>query len=159
MNGNILAALSATFFGNPLTYVPIGVISLQTGHWLLGSQPVAEVDATLADKFLAAGWDLWYNIYAYATGTPVDWTGLKIFYDEVFYPYMIGGIIPGLIVATVGYLLSVPLIRTYQQRRRRKIKAKFEAIKKRAELEPVNSPHAPSGTTPPSRSPKIGRTD
>ncbi|MBW3241575.1 DUF2062 domain-containing protein [Epibacterium sp. DP7N7-1] len=159
MNGNILAALSATFFGNPLTYVPIGVISLQTGHWLLGSQPVAEVDATLADKFLAAGWDLWYNIYAYATGTPVDWTGLKIFYDEVFYPYMIGGIIPGLIVATVGYMLSVPLIRTYQQRRRRKIKAKFEAIKKRAELEPVNSPHAPSGTTPPSRSPKIGRTD
>ena len=120
---------------------------------------VAEVDATLADKFLAAGWDLWYNIYAYATGTPVDWSGLKIFYDEVFYPYMIGGIIPGLIVATVGYMLSVPLIRTYQQRRRRKIKAKFEAIKKRAELEPVNSPHAPSGTTPPSRSPKIGRTD
>ena len=37
MRGNILAALMATFFGNPLTYVPIGLVSLQTGHWLLGS--------------------------------------------------------------------------------------------------------------------------
>ncbi|MFY1707579.1 DUF2062 domain-containing protein [Tritonibacter scottomollicae] len=159
MNGNLLAALSATFFGNPLTYVPIGVISLQTGHWLLGSQPVAEVDATLMDKFLAAGWDLWYNVYAYATGTPTDWTGLVIFYDEVFYPYMIGGLLPGVIVATVGYILSVPVIRTYQLRRRRKIKAKFDAIKKRAELEAVNSPHAPSGTPPPGRSPKVGRPE
>jgi len=159
MNGNLLAALSATFFGNPLTYVPIGVISLQTGHWLLGSQPVAEVDATLTDKFLAAGWDLWYNVYAYATGTPTDWTGLVIFYDEVFYPYMIGGLLPGVIVATVGYILSVPVIRTYQLRRRRKIKAKFDAIKKRAELEAVNSPHAPSGPPPPGRSPKVGRSE
>ncbi|WP_417818392.1 DUF2062 domain-containing protein [Tritonibacter scottomollicae] len=159
MNGNLLAALSATFFGNPLTYVPIGVISLQTGHWLLGSQPVAEVDATLTDKFLAAGWDLWYNVYAYATGTPTDWTGLVIFYDEVFYPYMIGGLLPGVIVATVGYILSVPVIRTYQLRRRRKIKAKFDAIKKRAELEAVNSPHAPSGTPPPGRNPKVGRPE
>lgn len=159
MRGNILAALLATFFGNPLTYVPIGVISLQTGHWLLGSQPVAEVDATLTDKFLAAGWDLWYNVYAYATGTPTDWTGLVIFYDEVFYPYMIGGLLPGVIVATVGYILSVPVIRTYQLRRRRKIKAKFDAIKKRAELEAVNSPHAPSGTPPPGRTPKVGRPE
>ena len=39
MRGNILASLLATFFGTPLTYVPIGVISLQTGHWLLGQPP------------------------------------------------------------------------------------------------------------------------
>ena len=31
MRGNVIAALMATFFGNPLTYVPIGVISLKTG--------------------------------------------------------------------------------------------------------------------------------
>ncbi len=159
MNGNILAALSATFFGNPLTYVPIGVISLQTGHWLLGSQPVAQVDATLTDKFLAAGADLWYNFYAIATGTATDWTGLAIFYHEVFYPYLIGGLIPGLITGVVGYILSVPLIRSYQQRRKRKIKAKFDAIKKRAELEAVNSPHAPRGTKPPSASSHPGKTD
>jgi len=36
MRGNILAALMSTFFGNPLTYVPIGVVALTTGHWLWG---------------------------------------------------------------------------------------------------------------------------
>ncbi|OIQ28634.1 MAG: DNA-directed RNA polymerase subunit omega [Alphaproteobacteria bacterium MedPE-SWcel] len=154
INGNLLAALSATFFGNPLTYVPIGVISLQTGHWLLGSQPMAEVNATLADKFLAAGGDLWFNLSAFVSGTATDWTGLVIFYHEVFYPYLIGGLIPGLVAGTVGYIVSVPLIRSYQERRKRKIKAKFEAIKKRAELEAVNSPHAPRGTHPPSSSPR-----
>ena len=35
-NGNALAALLATFFGNPLTYIPIGLVSLQTGHFILG---------------------------------------------------------------------------------------------------------------------------
>lgn len=38
MRGNLLAALMATFFGNPLTYVPIGIASLKTGHWLLGTR-------------------------------------------------------------------------------------------------------------------------
>ncbi|OBY27801.1 DUF2062 domain-containing protein [Leisingera sp. JC1] len=135
MNGNILASLSATFFGNPLTYVPIGVASLQTGHWLLGTEFDQEVDKSLVGKFLAAGGDLKDNLIALFMDRPADWQGLHLFYDEVFYPYMIGGVIPGVISATVCYLLSLPVIRVYQQRRRAKIKAKFEAIKKRAEVD------------------------
>lgn len=46
MNGNILAALLATFFGNPLTYLPIGIVSLKTGHFLLGN----DFDHTSAEK-------------------------------------------------------------------------------------------------------------
>ncbi|KIC35016.1 DUF2062 domain-containing protein [Leisingera sp. ANG-M7] len=135
MNGNILASLSATFFGNPLTYVPIGVASLQTGHWLLGTEFDQEVDKSLVGKFMAAGGDLKDNLIALFMDRPADWQGLHLFYDEVFYPYMIGGVIPGVISATVCYLLSLPVIRVYQQRRRAKIKAKFEAIKKRAEVD------------------------
>ncbi|MEW2912529.1 DUF2062 domain-containing protein [Leisingera sp. JC11] len=135
MNGNILASLSATFFGNPLTYVPIGVASLQTGHWLLGTEFDQEVDKSLVGKFLAAGGDLKDNLIALFMDRPADWQGLHLFYNEVFYPYLIGGIIPGVIAATVCYLLSLPVIRVYQQRRRAKIKAKFEAIKKRAEVD------------------------
>ncbi|MBY6057694.1 DUF2062 domain-containing protein [Leisingera daeponensis] len=135
MNGNILASLSATFFGNPLTYVPIGVASLQTGHWLLGTEFDQEVDKSLVGKFLAAGGDLKNNLIALFMDRPADWQGLHLFYNEVFYPYMIGGIIPGIIAATVCYVLSLPVIRVYQQRRRAKIKAKFEAIKKRAEVD------------------------
>lgn len=134
MNGNILAALSGTFFGNPLTYVPIGVASLQTGHWLLGTRFDADVDKSLVGKFMAAGGDLKDNLFALFMDQPADWKGLHLFYNEVFYPYMIGGIIPGIISATVCYYLSLPVIRVYQQRRRAKIKAKFDAIKQRADL-------------------------
>jgi len=51
------------------------------------------------------------------------------FYDEVFFPYLIGGIIPGIIVSTIFYIVSVPLIRAYQKRRRGILKAKLLAIK------------------------------
>ncbi|AUQ48457.1 putative protein in bacteria [Phaeobacter inhibens] len=135
MNGNILAALSGTFFGNPLTYVPIGVASLQTGHWILGTEFDADVDKSLVGKFLAAGDDLFDNLIALVTDRPADWQGLTLFYHEVFYPYLVGGVIPGIVTATVCYVLSVPVIRAYQQRRRAKIKAKFDIIKKRASLD------------------------
>ncbi|APG45780.1 DUF2062 domain-containing protein [Phaeobacter porticola] len=135
MNGNILAALSGTFFGNPLTYVPIGVASLQTGHWILGTEFDPDVDKSLVGKFLAAGSDLFDNLIALVMDRPADWQGLALFYHEVFFPYLVGGVLPGIITATVCYVLSVPVIRAYQLRRRSKIKAKFDIIKKRAALD------------------------
>ena len=129
MRGNILAAIMATFFGNPLTYVPIGVVSLQTGHWLLGSRFSKEAERSFGGKFVDAGADLWNNMWNLLLGQPRDWSQWHVFYDEVFFPYMIGGIIPGIVTATAAYYLSVPLIRAYQHRRRGAIQAKFEAIK------------------------------
>jgi len=134
-NGNILAALSGTFFGNPLTYVPIGVASLQTGHWLLGTEFDTEVDHSLIGKFFGVSKDVWANLQALISDREADWHGLQLFYNEVFLPYLVGGVMPGVVVATVCYFLSVPLIRVYQHRRRSKIKAKFKAIKARAHLE------------------------
>jgi len=134
-NSNILAALSGTFFGNPLTYVPIGVASLQTGHWLLGTEFDTEVDHSLIGKFFGVSKDVWNNLLALISDREADWHGLQLFYNEVFLPYLIGGVIPGVVTATVCYVLSVPLIRVYQQRRRSKIKAKFKAIKARAKVE------------------------
>ncbi|MEO1779199.1 MAG: DUF2062 domain-containing protein [Pseudomonadota bacterium] len=39
MRGNIFAALLSTFFGNPLTYIPIIATSMFTGYWMLGLDP------------------------------------------------------------------------------------------------------------------------
>ncbi|MCL6284578.1 DUF2062 domain-containing protein [Ruegeria sp. 2012CJ41-6] len=135
INGNFLASLSGTFFGNPLTYVPIGVISLQSGHFILGTKYKERVSNSLLEKFADAGRDLWQNFLAMFSDRQAHWHGLEVFYDEIFFPYMIGCVVPGLIFGVVCYYLSVPLIRAYQQRRRAKIKAKFEAIRKKAEAE------------------------
>lgn len=135
MRANILAALSGTFFGNPLTYVPIGVISLKTGHFLLGTRFDEGEHRSFFGKFADAGQDLKNNLCALFTDVDADWRGLQVFYDEIFYPYLIGGLIPGVVFATASYFLALPLIRAYQLRRRARIKAKFEEIKKKAQAE------------------------
>lgn len=136
MNGNILAALLATFFGNPLTYLPIGIVAMKTGHFLLGND-YSHTDhhqATFVGKFVDAGHDLKDNFLSLFTGATPDWTNLIRFYDEIFFPYLIGGILPGVIVSTIIYFVSLPLIRAYQKRRRGLFKQRLLAIKaKKAE--------------------------
>ena len=132
MRGNIFAALMATFFGNPLTYVPIGIISLQTGHLLLGDELDAGTQRSFGGKFVDAGRDLKDNFVALFNDQTADWHRLAVFYDEIFFPYMIGGILPGILAGTIAYYLSVPVIRAYKKRRKGAIKAKFEAIKEKA---------------------------
>ncbi|MEM6306249.1 MAG: DUF2062 domain-containing protein [Pseudomonadota bacterium] len=145
MKANILAALMATFVGNPLTFPFIAVASLQTGHWLLGTQmSVAEFRA-LSAKFANAGSDLWHNALAIFTDEKVDWSGLAIFSRDVFYPYLIGGILPGVICATIAYYLCVPVLHAYQKRRKGQIKAKFEAMKAKAAVKRSGAADEPSG--------------
>lgn len=132
MQGNMLAALLGTFFGNPLTYVPIAVVALETGHFMLGGDFTDRGEGKIWRAFGDAGHDLWYNFKALFTEAEADWSGWAVFNQEVFWPYFIGGIIPGIIAATVCYYLSVPVIRAYQKRRRGIISAKFAVLKKKA---------------------------
>lgn len=132
MRGNILAALLGTFVGNPLTYLPIGIISLNTGYYLLGTELSPHVERTLMGKFVDAGEDLTSNFWAWMKGSPQDWHGLEVFWHDVFHPYMIGGILPGIVAATVAYYVSEPLIRAYQARRKGALKKRLEAIKAKA---------------------------
>lgn len=130
MRGNIVAALLATLLGNPLTYVPIGVVSLKIGHFLLGSEFDDSTDTTLVGKFVGAGADLKDNALAVFTRAHADWAQLSQFYHEVFLPYLIGGIIPGIIAGLVGYYLTVPVITAYQNRRRGRLKQKLAGLRK-----------------------------
>ncbi len=131
MRGNILAALLATFFGNPLTYVPIGLISLKTGHFLLGTEFDQRVEKSLIANFRDAGQDLFNNFMAIFTDKTANWSGLEQFWHEVFFPYLVGGIIPGLIAGTIAYYLSVPVISAYQNRRKGRLKKKLAELRKK----------------------------
>jgi uncharacterized protein (DUF2062 family) len=137
MRGSILAALLATFIGNPLTYVPIAIISLQTGHWMLGTSMGGTVDDSLFSKFSSAAGDLWHNFKAIFTPERAHWGELHRFYDDVFFPWMVGSIIPGLICAMLCYYLSVPVIRAYQKRRVARMRKKMEKLREQAGAAPV----------------------
>ncbi len=133
MRGNILAALLATFLGNPLTYVPVALTSLHTGHFLLGTDPGGVLGPNVGHAFAGAWRDLRRNFMAMFTEDRAHWHELRVFYDDVFFPYMIGSIIPGIICGAVCYYLSVPVIRAYQQRRLAKLRAKMEKLRKQAQ--------------------------
>lgn len=132
MHGNIFAALMGTFFGNPLTYLPIGLTSLKIGHFLLGTDFEEESHRSFGGKFADAAHDLGYNFKTLFNDQQPDWAGLHLFYDQVFFPYLVGGMVTGAVSGTVVYYFCVPLIRAYQKRRRGRIRAKFEVIKKKA---------------------------
>ena len=133
LRGNVVAALLGTFVGNPLTYVPIGVVSLQTGYVLLGRPSLAEdeLNRSLGGKFVDAGEDLWHNVVSIFSDKTADWTHLILFYHEVFFPYMIGGLLPGIVMALAAYYITLPIITAYQNRRRGLLRAKWVAMKEK----------------------------
>ncbi len=132
MRGSIIASLLATFIGNPLTYVPIAYISLKTGHFLLGTSPNNTIDDSLFHKFGRAAGDLWHNFRAIFTDERAHWADLHRFYDDVFFPWLVGGIVPGIICGVVCYYLSVPLIRAYQKRKAARLRKKMAKLRDQA---------------------------
>lgn len=133
MRGSIFAALLATFLGNPLTYVPIAAISLNTGHLLLGSRPTVGVGDSLFRRFGAASWDLWHNLKAIFTPERAHWGDLQIFWDTVVWPWTVGGTIPGVICGIICYYLTVPVVRAYQKSRAARLRKKMDKLRKQAE--------------------------
>jgi uncharacterized protein (DUF2062 family) len=129
IGGNLFAAIMATFFGNPITFPAIGYVSIKLGAWLIGV-PENKV-AGFGEKFAAASYDVWHNLLAIFTSDRINWRGMQVFYDDVFFPYLIGGVLPGLLTATLCYYLCVPLIRAYQMRRKKVLRGKLEQLNKR----------------------------
>ena len=128
VRGNVIAALLSSFVGNPLTYVPIAVLSTKIGHILLGNPLRDGVDPSMGYKFSGAGHDLWHNFTALFTSEKMDWLGLHLFYDDLFLPFLIGGLIPGVVLGLVSYYLSVPVIRAYQNHRRKLLRQKLSQL-------------------------------
>jgi len=143
LRGNIIASLLATFVGNPLTFLAIAASSLQTGHFLLGTggRAMGEADRTLAEKFGGAAGDLKHNFLAMFTPEQANWSKLAVFYHDVFLPYMIGGIIMGLIAGLAAYYFSLPIIMVYQKRRQARLKAKWIALKQKAAVDDAKASH------------------
>ena len=65
-------------------------------------------------------------------GGSVEWNDLIIFYQEVFFPYLIGGVFPGIFAATICWMISLPLIRAYQNRRKGRLREKLREIKEKS---------------------------
>lgn len=142
MQGNILASLLATFFGNPLTFPFIATAALECGYWLLGL-PGGLQFPEVARAFSQASVELWHNFAAIFTPDRADWHLMAGFYWRVFLPYMVGSFVPGVFCGVIAYMLTRPAVSAYQKRRVKKLQALFE--KRRAAL---SKPAEGSGSGP-----------
>lgn len=119
MRGNVIAALLATFVGNPITFPFIAVFAVELGHALLGAGhglPAWQIVA----GFGQAGAELWANIRAMFGDDVTHWERLGQFFHQVFLPYLVGGVLLGSVAGLAGYYLGLPLIIGYQKLRRKR---------------------------------------
>ena len=129
--GNVLAAILGTFVGNPITFPFIAATSYQLGLTILGMRKKETVWIKLQESFEDAFVTIWSNFKSLFGYEKSSWDGFLEFLQNVFLPYLVGGIFPGIITAIVMYVFSKPLIATYQKRRRLKLQER----KKRKALE------------------------
>jgi uncharacterized protein (DUF2062 family) len=116
INGNLLAALLATFNTNPVTTPFFAVLAMTLGHWMLGIEKPLSWDYISSATEQAAG-DLWFNFTAIFTADVTRWDGLYQFWHEIYWPYFIGALGPGIILSLIGYYITIPLVEAYQKAR------------------------------------------
>ena len=122
VRGNILAALFGTIVGNPLTFPLISAVSLWTGRWLLGLRDDDSSNFEAITHAFARGLNsIWATVKSWFGYGPSMLDGLVAFVMDVFLPYLVGGILPGLVTAAACYWIIGPLVAAYQERRRRKL--------------------------------------
>lgn len=129
IRANLIAALLATFFGNPITYPFIAIGSSKLGHWMLGSRFNEGQARSFGHSFMDAWRDVMHNLAAMFTGAPAQWGALAGFFREVFLPYLLGGTVLGVIAGVIAYYLTLPVISAYQHRRRLRLKDRLEALR------------------------------
>lgn len=143
IRGNILAALLATFAGNPLTFPLIAELSLDLGSRILG-QPVNMHLPQVVEAVGGGIRDLWNNFLAIFTPRHAEWGGIRYLFHRVFLPYTVGGLMPGLGAALIAYGLANPVIAAYQKARIKRLKKRYEKrmAEQAARLSPQVNPRA-----------------
>lgn len=128
IGGNILAALLATFVGNPMTFPFIAYASTWLGREILGTH--GRLSAKMIfNEFADATAQLWHNIGALFGPKEAHWDRLNSFFQDIYLPYLVGGVIIGTIAGVASHYLTVPVIRAYHRRRARKLAKRIERIR------------------------------
>lgn len=135
LRANIIAGLFGTAVGNPLTFPVISVTSLWLGRWILGRTHGGSEFREVSHAFAEGMNAIWATVKSWFGYGPSMLDGLLSFLDDIFLPYLIGGIIPGLVTGAVCYWLLGPIVAAYQERRRRRLAARAVERRRAVEVE------------------------
>ncbi len=121
LRANILASIIGTAIGNPLTFPIIASVSLALGRRILGFGATGRDFSRISDAFgafLSGLWESFTSLFGY--GEP-QWGKIALFLQDVLWPYLVGGLMPGLVVAIACYYVVRPIIGAYQRARRARL--------------------------------------
>ncbi len=125
IRGNVLASLLATFNTNPVTTPFFAVLAMSLGHWIMGIEAPLNAEY-IGSAFANAGQDLWFNFTALFGPEKARWSGLYQFWHEIYLPYFIGALGPGILISGAGYYITIPLVEAYQKARAAKAKERSD---------------------------------
>ena len=109
-SANLFASILGTFFGNPITFPFIATISVRVGNLILDQFYFIGDKSNQNEK-----WE--FNSELNSLGVFEKFL-IEVYFDK-FIPYAIGGIICGIFTAFLVYVLFKPLIKSYQNRKRK----------------------------------------
>lgn len=130
---NVFSAVAGTFFGNPLTFPLIIATSFGLGKFMVGGRDPSHEFGSIKNAFAEAFKGMWHTIKSLFGYGHSEMDRLVAFWHDVFFPYLVGGIIPGVALGIVSYYFSIPFIRAYQTLRRKRLaeKRRKNSIKNR----------------------------
>jgi uncharacterized protein (DUF2062 family) len=127
--GNLFAALIGSCVNNFLTVLPISAVALPIGALLLGDTPDIDLLGDLTRLLAGAAGEAWNNLLAPFTAREAHWDHIGEFLVRAFPPLFLGGIVPGLVAGLAAYWVTVPLVRAYQNARRKALHDKLAALR------------------------------
>lgn len=128
LRGNMFAALVASCLANPLTLPFFAVMSVTLGQHLLGvgeGLPALQI----VGFFGAAVSDIGHNLWALFTEADMQWLGLKLFFMNVYLPYLLGGTLIGIPAGLVAYGVVLSLVQAYRGLRTARLRARNEVLR------------------------------
>jgi len=128
IRGNVIAALLATFAGNPLTYPICAYFSVWLGQWLLGVHTGLGM-TEIVDTFKGATVEFWDNIRAIFTSAPTRWHEMGSFFRTLFLPDLVGSIPLGILAGMISHYLTLPVVDAYKKRRSKKLRERVEKLR------------------------------
>lgn len=133
--GNIVASLIGTLVGNPVTTPIIAATSLGLGHRILGHGVTGRDFGRIAEAFSQAATGIWQSVFSLFGVRTAQWGKLSLFLYDMVWPYLVGGLLPGIVTSVAGYYLVRPLVGVYQARRRTRMLQRAKDRLERQELD------------------------
>jgi len=124
LRANVVASVIGTLAGNPVTIPLIAPIALGLGRKILGYGVTGRDPSRIKDafgQFFTGLWDSLLSLFGYGDS---EWYKVLRFVEDVIWPYLVGGLLPGLVAAVASYYVTRPLVAAYQMRRRSRMLAR-----------------------------------